>query len=881
MHHLLRRVWYAVRYGRHQADLTEEMAFHREMARRELEEGGLESTEADFAAHRAFGSAPLARDRARDVWIWPWVQDLWRDVRFASRLLNRDRSFTIVTAMVLGLGIGVTNFQAVLVNPVCVRGLPIPGVDRVLFLSARDAQDREQPLSYREFEELRSATHGLSDVAAFASAPMVIGDEGQAPDRALGVYLSAGAFHLLVERPLRGRDFGSSDDRPGAPAVAILARSMWQSRYGGDPSIVGRTVRVNGVPTVIIGVMPDRFRFPFNTDVWLPLASMPEIASARRTERALDVIGRLADTTTLPDVSGQLDANSRRMAHDYPATNTGVRIAAVTINHRYSGRLTDSVWIAFIGVGIIVLLIACANAANLLLMRSATRRREMALRASLGASRAQLVRQLLVESAVLATLGGLVGTTLSLVGVRAIAAIIPANALPYWVTFTMDGRVFALLCAVCLGTVFVFGLAPAIHLSRTDVNQIMKDGGRGGSAGVGARRWTTAFLTAEFALTTVMLAGLLVTVRMTRAAVRAAAVIDPAHLVTTSVTLPADRYASPRQRATFYGQLEERLTAIPVLSSVAFTTALPMAGASERQLAIADRPAVPGETPLTAGSITIGPRYFDVLSVPGLRGRPFGELDGAAGHEVAIVNQRFARLFSPDADVIGRRIKITDASVPGAEMPWLTIVGVSPTVRQGRNWDPDPVVYLPLRAEPPISAQVIVRARTDATPVGPLLREVVRGIDPEVPLQRVMSMDDALAESQWNGHLSTVILNGIVLVAACLAAVGVYAVTSHAVALRSQEIGIRVALGAPPTHVVAIVLRRACGQLVLGLAAGVGCTFAWERFLGGSGSSDYHWADPVNLAGVSVLLTVIAGVACVLPARRATALDPAIALRHE
>jgi putative ABC transport system permease protein len=298
-------------------------------------------------------------------------------------------------------------------------------------------------------------------------------------------------------------------------------------------------------------------------------------------------------------------------------------------------------------------------------------------------------------------------------------------------------------------------------------------------------------------------------------------------------------------------------------------------------LTIADRPAVPGETPLAAWSITIGPRYFDVLAVPGLRGRQFGELDGSAGHQVAIVNQRFAQLFFPSADVIGRRIQITDASAPGAAAPWLTIVGVSPTVRQGRNRDPDPIVYLPLRAEPPISADVIVRAKTDATSVGPLLREVVRGIDPEVPLQRVMSMDDALAESQWNGHVSTLILNGIVLVAVCLAAVGVYAVTSHAVALRRQEIGIRVALGAPATHVVAIVLRRAGWQLVLGLAAGIGCTFAWEQFLGGPAPSDYHWADPVNLAGVSLLLTVIAGVACVLPARRAAVLDPAIALRHE
>src|SRR5262245_15739240 len=431
---------------------------------------------------------------------------LWRDLRLAVRMLARDRAFTSVAVLVLGLGIGVANMQFVLLNAVCIRGLPIPRVDRVLFVSARDARDRDVPLSFREFEGIRQSARQFHAIAAFANAPAVIGDDDRAPDRAAATWISASGFEVLAEPPAFGRTFEAADDRPGAPPVAIVGHGLWQARYGGDPSLVGRVVRINGTPTTVVGVMRGGFRFPSTTEVWLPLAAMPGVATERRTARLLSVVGRLTDGASIADARGELAAVAGQLTRDYSDTNRGMRLAAMLINDRYNGRLTDPVWLTFAAIGVIVLLIACANAANLMLMRSVARSHEMAVRASLGASRGQLVRQLLAESAVLAALGGAAGTVLPLLSIRVLTSVIPENTLAYYTRFTMDGFAFAVLCAVCLGTVFVFGLAPAVHVSKADVNHLIKEGGRGGGAGIRARRWTTAFLTTEFALTMVMLA---------------------------------------------------------------------------------------------------------------------------------------------------------------------------------------------------------------------------------------------------------------------------------------------------------------------------------------------------------------------------------------
>jgi putative ABC transport system permease protein len=884
MRKLLRRMWYMMHQPRLEADLAEEMELHRDMRLNDLKTRGLAPPDAQLAARRAFGSGALARNQSRDVWIPPWLQDLGRDLRFAARLLVRERAFTATVVIVLGLGIGVANLQFVLLDAICLRGLPIPRVDRVLFLGARDAHDRDVTLSYREFEHIRGAMNGASGVAAFASAPAVLGDDDRAPDRALVTYASAPLFQLLGERPLRGRDFEPSDDRSGAAPVAILTAGVWKTRYGGDASIVGRSVRINGTPTTVVGVMREPFRFPSVTDLWLPLSAMPGVSTERRAARALNVVTRMTDDATLPGIRAALAAQADELSRTYSATNSGVKLTAVPINERYNGRLTDAVWIAFVGIAIAVLLIACANAANLLLMRAARRGHEIAVRASLGASRARIVRQLLVESMLLAALGGVVGAVLSAFGLYVINAIIPENTLAYWMRYALDLRAFALLCAMCLGTVLVFGLAPAVHVAHADVNDAIKFGGRGGSGGIRGRRWTTVILVAECALTMVMLDRLVIGVRGALDRGRKFVVVNSANVVTTWVTLPADRYRSPDARRSFHRALEERIGALPGVSVVAAATALPLGGAIPRTLTIDESMPRPDERPPTVWTVSVSARYFDAIGVPVVRGRAFEDRDGLPGYETAIVNQRFVDLYLPGGDAIGRRFRLTEPNVPAAQASLFTIIGVAPSIRQRpRSADPDPIVYLPLFGGPPVSAVLFVRGWSDTVSTGPLLSDAVRGLDSELPLYRTMPMAQALDASQWNDRVSSLLLYGIGVVTVCLAIIGLYGVIAHAVLQRTREMGIRLALGAQRSRLLAMVARNAATHFTFGVIAGLGCMFAFAKLIdsaGGDRPSDTGLTEPLTLAAVVGLLAIITAIASIAPAWRASRIDPAEVLRE-
>lgn len=871
MRELLRRVWFLLHRRRFEAELAEEMAFHRAMIPPER-----------------FGSSALAADRARDVWLGPGVADAARDVRFAFRRLKHQRRFTAAVVVVLGLGLGIASLQFVILDAICLRGLPVPHVDRVLFFGARDAQRHDVTLSYREFEHLRDS---LTDIraAAYAAAPAVLGDDDRAPDRALAAYVSAPLFEVLGERPLLGRGFEPADDRHGAPAVAILTAGVWQTRYGADPRIIGRSVRVNGTPATVVGVTGNRFRFPGVADLWLPLAALPGITTERRTARALYVAARLADGATLASIRGQLATASDELAHAFPTTNSGITLTAVPINERYSGRMTDSVWLAFTGVGVVVLLIACANAANLLLIRAARRGHEVAVRASLGASRGRIVRELLVESAVLAGLGGAAGAVLAATGLHLVNALVPANTLPYWAAeYVLNARAFVAMAAMCGVTVLIFGVAPALHLARTDVNGILNAGGRSSTGNIRARRWTTVLLTAECGLTMVMLATLVLGVRTVRDDGRRFIAINPTDLLTTWLTLPADRYRTVDARRAFYRTLEERIASVPGAALVAAATMLPLGGGTPRLLEIEGQPPAPNDPRPTVWTAGVSPRYFDAVGVALARGRAFDERDGLPGHGAVIVNERFVDTFFPHMDPVGRHIRLMEPNVPPTQVQPLTVVGVAPIIRQRPEVaDADPIVYVPLAAAPPTSAVMLVRAPSGPASLAAPVREAVRGLDHELPLYRTMPMEAALDASQWNGRVSNLLLYIIAAAAVMLAAIGLYAVIAHTVEQRTREIGIRMALGARRARLVGMVASRAAFHLALGVAAGFGCIVAWERFVSSGGgeagqrATGFTATDPLTVLAAIALLAAITLVAAVVPAWAATHVDPVVALRHE
>jgi putative ABC transport system permease protein len=840
---------------------------------------GMAPPDARAAARRAFGGVDQVRALYRDQQGLPFVDALTQDLRFALRLLRREPGFATTAIAVLGLGIGVNNMLFTILDAHTLRGLPIRGVDRVVHLSTIDDRNSNRGLSYLDFQDVRNGSRSFAGLAVFRNATVNVGDHGRSPERAEGAFVSENAFTVLGIQPALGRGFAPEDDRPATAPVALLGEGLWQSRYGGDRSIVGRSILVNGAPAIVVGVVPDRSGFPSGAQVWLPLWQTTGLATQKRDARNLGVFGRVRDGVPVAQARAEVEAIADRLSHEYPDTNRNVRARVIPINERFLGRLTDPAWLAFMTVGFLVVIISCANVANLMLARSLRRAREIAIRTSLGASRGRVMRQLLIEGVVLAGIGGFVGLGVAMVGVRLFRAAMPADALPYWFDYSLDWRVIAALGAVSLGAVLIFALVPAIQASKTDVNRVLKDGGHA-SASRRTGRWTTAFLAAEFALVVVLLAQMSISFRLARPALLSDRVIETDDVLTAALTLPSDTYKTTDQRLAFYRRLEERLGGPAVGTAVSLASVLPLSGADEQRLAIAGRPETDAEPRPTVSMVAIAPRYFETLGLTLIRGREFLQEDGSDGHPTAIVNERLAQLFLGDGDPVGQRIALSPA-IPGESTPaWLTVVGVSPTIRQRPGSDGDAIVYLPYRAAPPATASLIMRSHGDTDRMASLLRSEVLTIDPNLPLYRMRTMARVVRDAEWNGRIAHALLVVLICIAVGLSTVGLFAVTAHSVSQRTPEIGIRMALGAQPLQVVRLILRGAIIQLGAGFIAGVGCTVLWDRIFT-TGRPEITATDPQSLLFVAIVLTASAAIACFIPARRATRLNPVVAIRGE
>jgi putative ABC transport system permease protein len=812
--------------------------------------------------------------------------NLWQDVRFAARLLIKNRWFTIIATAALALGIGVNTAVFTFVNAVLIRGLPFDDPDKIIAVGATDARNRPVGVSLLDFKDWREGSKSFSAMSLMLGASINLSEEGRTAEQFQGVYQSANLFQLIGVRPVVGRDFRPEDDKPGAQPTMIIGGGVWKNRYGSDPSVIGRIAKVNNIVVTIIGVMPADMKFPFNTDLWLPTGILPpEIQNAKRSVRNFQAVGRLAPGVTLPQARAEFQNIGQRLVHDYPDSNKDIRPDLVTFNERVTGPQIRTVFLSLMGAVAFVLLIACANVANLLLARAANRSREVAVRVSLGASRWRIVQQLLVESVMLAVISGILGLGLSAIGVRLFDRVTTDVGKPYWMTFTMDGAVFAYLTTVCLATGVLFGLAPALHISKTDVHEVLKEGGgRSGTGGMRARRWTGGLIVLEVVLTLVLLAGAGFMMRSFLALYTADLGIDTSHLLTMRLTLPLAKYPRSEPRATLYQQLEDRLRAVSAIQSASITTNPPTFGGLVRQLTVDGRPTPTGEKPPDVTLVTVGDGYFDTIGMRILRGRAFAKTDGTPGHEAAIVNQRFVTMHFQGGDPLGRRIRLTDSSPQLQPPPPIdaTIVGVVPTVRQ-RNFqepDPDPVVYLPYRADPQRFATLVVRAGGDPGRITSLVREEMRAIEPDLPLFSIQTMDQLLAQQRWPFRVFGTMFAIFAVIALVLSAVGLYAVTAYSVTQRTAEIGVRMALGAQSKQVMWLVLRRALVQLAIGVPLGIAGAFGVGRLLQillVQTSS----RDPLTIGSIALLMITVSVAACVWPARRATRLDPVTALRYE
>jgi putative ABC transport system permease protein len=813
------------------------------------------------------------------------------DVRLSFRALVKNPGFTAVAVAMLALGIGVNATVVTLTNAVLFRGFPlVERNDRILFMTT----GINCCVSYPDFEDWRAQAKSFEGMAIVHGIQKTFSDRGGSPETVYTTEVSANTFQLAGAKPTLGRDFEHSDELPGAAQVTILRYGFWERWYAKDPSIIGRTVRMNGIPTTVIGVMPQGFSFPQNQDLWTPLAPTPDVRR-RDNRETWFVFGRLADGVTRESARVEMETIGRRLASAYPLTNQGRNLLPHIFNFRefFIGSNATMIYEAMLVAVGFVLLIACANLANLMLARAMGRSREISVRIALGAGRWRIIRLLLIDSVMLSTIGGILGWWIAKWGVRFYALTVTGAGLSdaiggTWFDnifdYTMGYRVFAYLVAITIGTGLLFGLAPALRLARLDVNAALKDGGRGSAGAVRGKHLSALLVIGEMALAVVLLAGAAVMIRSFLNIYNADIGVKTQNILVTLLSLPPSRYPGADAQISFYDRLKMRLEAIPGVESVAIAESIPTWGSRHMPYELAgDEPASvqesDGRRPRIS-ALVISPDYFRTLGAAVLSGRQFNDADGASGVPVAIVNQRFASAHWAGEDPLGKRLRLFDRDTP---QPWLTVVGVASNVVQNdaTRQDFDPVVYMPYRHKQARDMWVIARTRVPPGGLANPVRREIQAMDSDLPMSLgAIPLARQLAGSYQYRGTSGVFFAIFAAIALLLASVGLYAVIAHSVSQRTQEIGIRMAVGATAGDIRKLVVTQGMAPLGIGLAIGLTASFAVNRVLRAQ-LVHVSPADPGTYITASAVLILAALAGCWIPARRAMRVDPMVALRHD
>jgi putative ABC transport system permease protein len=801
----------------------------------------------------------------------------WQDLRYGTRMLFRNPGFTVVAVLALTLGIGATTAIFSVVNSVLLKPLPYPESEHLVFLSEWSPQIEGMSISYPNFLDWRAQNEVFENIGVYRRQSYNLTGTGE-PERLIGGMVSADLFTVLRVSAMRGRVFTNDEDQPGATPVTVLSYGLWQRRFGGDPNILDQQLMLNGRSFTVIGIMPPDFRFPNRAELWTPVGQSAKDPGweSRGNHPGLYGMARFKPGVTVEQARAGMESVAVNLERQYPDSNTGNR---VTVTPALENIVRDVKPALFILLGVVgfVLLIACANVANLLLARATTRQKEMAIRTALGASRWRIVRQLLTESLLLSLVGGGLGLLLASWGVKLIIAVSP-NSIPRSREIEVDARVLIFTITVAVLTGIVFGLVPALQSAKPDLNETLKDAGRGST---GRRHFLrNALVVAEVALTVVplMSAGLMI-----RSFYRLQQV-DPGfngdQLLTFNVSLPDKKYPEDPQKITFYEQVADRLRTLPGVEVVGLSSGLPLGNNGWQTSFVVDGqpPPEPGKTPLTEATVT-SPDYFRAMGITILKGRNFTEADTKDKPRVTVIDEEFARRFFPNEDPLGKHIR------PGGNdprNPLVEIVGIVRRVKmEGLNQESDRVQsYYPFRQLAVGGMTVTIKTSGEPMNIATAVREQVQAVDPEQPIYNLNSMQQLRDDSIAPERLNLMLFTCFAVVALTLASVGIYGVMSYAVTQRTHEIGIRMALGAQPRNVLGMVVRQGMVLTITGMALGVvGALLAAQlmvKLLFGVSAT-----DPLTFVAIPLLLLGVALVACFVPARRATKVDPMIALRYE
>ena len=795
-------------------------------------------------------------------------------LRYAARRLRHEPGFSLVVILTIGLGIGMNTTVFTLVNAVLLRGLPYDKPNEIVAVSTYDNQRRgTRPTSWLDFQDWQRSATAFHGLAATSDLSLNLSGAGAAPIRLRGSRVTTNTFALLGQPMALGRDFIDADGKPGATPVMILGHGVWERTFGSDATLLGRTIRVNEVPTEIVGVMAPGVQFPEISEAWIPIQPRTDEA---RDARTLSVFGRLRGGVGMGEAQTEMSAITARLEREYPASNAHSGALVQTFNDQQNGGPIRVVFLMLLAAVCLLLLIACANVANLLIARAVARTREIAVRMALGASRRAVIAQLLTESVLLGCLGGALGLGLAYLGVTLFDRAVADVGKPYWIVFTFDWRVFGWLALVCVGTGLAFGLAPALQLARTNSNDALKDGARGATSARG--RWLTSSLViVEMALTVALLGGAGVMIRSFLNLYAADLGARTDNVLTAGLAMPEQKYPDPGIRMRFIDRLDERLRALPGVEAVSIGTAVPGDGIGTMTLDIEGQPRATTDQPRETRVASVGPGFFQTFMISPSAGRVLEQRDGQVGSEAVVVNRRFVDRFLNGGEAIGRRIMLRDDD---KNTVWTTIVGVIPHVRHSdvTRDDLDPVVYRPLERSSTRNYTIAIRSHQPATTLTAALRDAVRLMDADLPVFQVNTMDEVLARQLWPFRVFGSLFVLFAIFGLVLSTIGMYAVTAYAVGQRRTEIGLRMALGAQQAHVAWIVLRRGAVQLAIGLPLGLAfaylVTVGMKTLLVG-----IKPGDPLTLGTTVVIVIGVMLAACIVPAGRAARLNPVVALR--